>query len=503
MAGKTTVCIIGAGWYGTAMAQGLEGMAGLDVVVVERKKYFVNNLGTVRGVVEPAYAERLLLQRDFAFKKAKLLVADVARIDYAAHIVHISNAKKTLRYDYLVLATGARYNFPGKIPWWFAARGGKRVATKKYDALHAKLTECRHIVVIGGGPVGCEVAGELATDWLRHRGDGGAKTVTLVHSRAQPLDERTPDRMRRAIAQDLRGMGCHLVLGERALIEYVDVDQQPEGSAPKDASPCVDDQLSPHGDGGGEAKTETAATAATAATGASKDSTASGDVELVVDGSRDSTISVKSRRSSTASQSMADFMHPLGADKDGGGGGGGGEQALMTDKGTKLPCDMILTCAGPVVNSKLWAHNAKIQTVSGEEGEQGLVVNAHLQVQGIDDGSVFAIGDCVATGDPCEKTLWPLEDHVAVVKDSLARLAKGEAPRRAWKKTTTKHIPLIVSLGRHGGRSYFPTPPGCCCCAHWGPTATKYMKSQDFRTPYLQALLKVPKAERGRRAPVV
>ena len=46
MAGKTTVCIIGAGWYGTAMAQGLEGMAGLDVVVVERKKYFVNNLGT-------------------------------------------------------------------------------------------------------------------------------------------------------------------------------------------------------------------------------------------------------------------------------------------------------------------------------------------------------------------------------------------------------------------------------------------------------------------------
>jgi NADH dehydrogenase FAD-containing subunit len=94
-----------------------------------------------------------------------------------AEVISISNdsiqvhgRNEPIHFDYLVIATGSSYAFPGKI-----AEYERSVAINLYNNLQGKIEKSEKILIIGGGPVGVELAGEIATDFP-------SKDITLVHS---------------------------------------------------------------------------------------------------------------------------------------------------------------------------------------------------------------------------------------------------------------------------------------------------------------------------------
>jgi NADH dehydrogenase FAD-containing subunit len=84
--------------------------------------------------------------------------------------IRVHGRNEPIHFDYLVIATGSSYAFPGKVA---AVESSK--AINLYDTLREKIEKSHQILIIGGGPVGVELAGEIATDFP-------GKDITLVHS---------------------------------------------------------------------------------------------------------------------------------------------------------------------------------------------------------------------------------------------------------------------------------------------------------------------------------
>lgn len=90
--------------------------------------------------------------------------------------VQVHGRTEPIHFDYLVIATGSSYAFPGKV-----AEVESSKAIDLYSSLREKIGKSEQILIIGGGPVGVELAGEIASDFP-------TKAVTLVHSQRTLLE---------------------------------------------------------------------------------------------------------------------------------------------------------------------------------------------------------------------------------------------------------------------------------------------------------------------------
>lgn len=121
---------------------------------------------------------------------------------------------QTQAYDYLVVATGLKRHWPA-VP----KSGSYEEYMRDGEAFIKKITggdpaKCqgRKIVVIGGGAVGIEFAGEIKKYYPQIH-------VTLVHSRTEVLSsEPLPSELKERVKMMLEEEGVNLVLGSRATI---------------------------------------------------------------------------------------------------------------------------------------------------------------------------------------------------------------------------------------------------------------------------------------------
>jgi NADH dehydrogenase/putative oxidoreductase len=113
----------------------------------------------------------------------RVILGEVTAVDAPKRMV-VCEGGKTLKYDYLVLATGARHSYFGNDAWAEFAPGMKRV--EDAIAVRGKLLKAFEraensdnaaereallsFVIVGGGPTGVELAGALAE--LAHQGMG-------------------------------------------------------------------------------------------------------------------------------------------------------------------------------------------------------------------------------------------------------------------------------------------------------------------------------------------
>jgi len=113
----------------------------------------------------------------------------VTRIDRAAHTLTLDNGH-TLGYDKLLLATGARARALPGVPF-----SGRVLALRRYDdalRLRAHLQPGRHLVIVGGGLIGLEVAASARTL--------GAQ-VTVLESQPRLLARSVPERIASVLAR--------------------------------------------------------------------------------------------------------------------------------------------------------------------------------------------------------------------------------------------------------------------------------------------------------------
>lgn len=180
------VIIVGAGFGGLEVANRLA-KADLDITLIDRRNYHLFQpllyqvAGASLSTSEIAWPVRYLFRNR---PNVMTLMAEVSGIDKAARQVVLDDGS-TLRYDTLVLATGATHAYFGHDEWAEFAPGLKTLedATalrgrilKAFETAErsddpAQRAALQNFVIIGGGPTGVELAGtiaELARTTLTH-----------------------------------------------------------------------------------------------------------------------------------------------------------------------------------------------------------------------------------------------------------------------------------------------------------------------------------------------
>jgi NADH dehydrogenase len=175
--GRRKVVIVGGGFGGGAAARALRG-ADLAVTLVDRTNHHLFQpllYQVAAGSLsegECAATIRTMLRRH---SNTTVLMAEVTDIDAATRRVVLDTGEQ-LDYDSLILAGGAETSYFGHEEWAAAAPGLKTLADavglrdRIFGAFEqaerateeAAREEWLGFVVVGGGPTGVEISGQLA-----------------------------------------------------------------------------------------------------------------------------------------------------------------------------------------------------------------------------------------------------------------------------------------------------------------------------------------------------
>ena len=185
------VVVVGGGFGGLRAVAGLR-RAPVDVTLVDRRNFHLFQPLTYQvatGALSPgeiAYPLRAIFKRD---RNVRVLLAEVADVDLEARELHLRSVEgvpvpERLGYDSLIVAGGSRYSYFGHDEWQEHAAEVKSLESAivvrsrllaAFEAAEAEPDPAKRatwltFVVVGGGPTGVEMAGqiaELARDTLR------------------------------------------------------------------------------------------------------------------------------------------------------------------------------------------------------------------------------------------------------------------------------------------------------------------------------------------------
>lgn len=177
MSKRHHIVIVGAGFGGLAVAQGL-GNRDVDVTVIDRQNHHLFQpllYQVATAGLSPADIAAPIRSIVRHFPNVRVMLDRVSGVDQdAKHVVLQSG--NTVKYDYLVIATGARHSYFGHNEWAAFAPGLKTIddatALRRKVLLSLERAEIATdpqqrkalltYVVVGGGPTGVEMAGAIA-----------------------------------------------------------------------------------------------------------------------------------------------------------------------------------------------------------------------------------------------------------------------------------------------------------------------------------------------------
>jgi NADH dehydrogenase FAD-containing subunit len=111
LADRPTVVIVGAGYGGVEAVKALD--KHLNVVLVDRKDYFLHNNAALRACVQPGFQDSILMPYSNLLKNGYVIHAEV--IEITATGVSIHGREEPLPFNFLIIATGTSYEFPSKV----------------------------------------------------------------------------------------------------------------------------------------------------------------------------------------------------------------------------------------------------------------------------------------------------------------------------------------------------------------------------------------------------
>jgi NADH dehydrogenase FAD-containing subunit len=193
---RASVVVVGGGYGGINAAKALDDVA--DVTLVDPTEAFVHNVAAWRALVEPEWLNRIFFPYEHLLAHGRFVRDRAVAVD--GRRVTLGSGE-VLEPDYLVLATGSAYPFPAKTeaPDIASARA-------RHLAAHEALVAADRALIVGAGPSGLELAGEIKAFFPD-------KHVTIADVSADilvgPYDQALRDELRR----QLDAMGVELRLG--------------------------------------------------------------------------------------------------------------------------------------------------------------------------------------------------------------------------------------------------------------------------------------------------
>jgi NADH dehydrogenase FAD-containing subunit/cytochrome bd-type quinol oxidase subunit 2 len=235
------VVIVGGGFGGVAAAKALKG-APLRATVIDKTNYHLFQpllYQVAAGVLEPGTITAPIRSLFRGQPNVDVLMAEVKGVDKDRRLVELTDGD-TVPYDYLILATGVHGSYFGHDEWAELAPSMKTLADAEFlrrrvvgaleqanrESDPAVRDELMTFVLVGAGPTGCELAGELAQHFhrvpaeYRHINPRQARII-LVEAGPRALATFSEELANGAVNK-LRQLGVDVRLGKA--VEMVDAD---------------------------------------------------------------------------------------------------------------------------------------------------------------------------------------------------------------------------------------------------------------------------------------
>jgi NADH dehydrogenase FAD-containing subunit len=205
---KKSVVIIGGGLGGTSIARNLSPKLPADkyeLTIINPRPFAIWLPAMIRvsTTENNDIGDKALLPYTHLFQQNGTVVeGEVKTIkkETTGGSVVLDNGKE-IKFDVLVLATGSIWEGPLKFG------KTKEEIDEKLKAEREEIARATNIVLVGGGAVGIEFAGEIKDVFPD-------KSVTIVHGEPKLLNAAYPEKFRNKAEQDVRARGVKLELRE-------------------------------------------------------------------------------------------------------------------------------------------------------------------------------------------------------------------------------------------------------------------------------------------------
>lgn len=233
------VVIVGGGFGGLLAARGLRN-APVRVTLIDRNNYHLFQpllYQVATAGLSPADIAAPIRSVVGRQRNTSVIMAEVVGVDTEARRVLLPD--RAVSYDYLILATGARYNYFGHPEWETLAPGLKSITdatsirekillafeSAEMERDPAEQRALMTFILVGAGPTGVEMAGAIAE--LAHRAlatdfrhiDPASARILLLEAGPRILTAFPEDLAEKA-KQALERMGVEVRTGEA--VEKVD-----------------------------------------------------------------------------------------------------------------------------------------------------------------------------------------------------------------------------------------------------------------------------------------
>lgn len=202
---KKRVVVVGGGIGGSFLCKTLHKHNHFDYTLIDSKEYLEITWARLRSMVEPSFAKRSVINHHEYLPGASIFTSDAVGIDEQGQVS--TTEGRQISYDYLVIATGHMG----------ASCQTKTERLRQFEADYEKIKASDSILIVGGGPTGVELAGEIIVDFP-------TKKVKLVHRGSRLLEFATEKAGKKALDW-LTARKVEVVLGQS-----VDFDSSSDGA---------------------------------------------------------------------------------------------------------------------------------------------------------------------------------------------------------------------------------------------------------------------------------
>ncbi|KAI9098880.1 hypothetical protein DFS34DRAFT_619252 [Phlyctochytrium arcticum] len=203
----TRIVIIGGSYGAIAASTQLDKLLAsnpsISLTLISPTDKFFHFMAGLRSLVEPSIGPKLLIPYTNLFQKTKGTVVQGRVVKVEKEKVVLEDGRE-IGFDFLVIATGTSYPSPGK-----TCHVASKDTLAELESTASAVASASKIVIIGGGPVGIEAAGEIATDYP-------TKSVTLIHSTDKLMPGNLSDAFKAKLLKSLQSRGVNVLLNTRA-----------------------------------------------------------------------------------------------------------------------------------------------------------------------------------------------------------------------------------------------------------------------------------------------
>lgn len=217
---KQNVIIIGGGLGGICAAVKLSKTSQATINIIEPKAYVEVPWASVRGMFDADMAERITIPMSEILSKYPSLKHVRSRVKAMSKTTVTLSTGEEMEFDVCLIATGAHKPFVALEPWdtpEIDADEEKSLSTRRSTMTDNgdKLTSAESVLIIGGGLIGTELAGDLAA-YAQLKG-GHLPAITVVHSGSNLAEAEFSQSGSKRLKAKLEKYGVKVVLNDRAM----------------------------------------------------------------------------------------------------------------------------------------------------------------------------------------------------------------------------------------------------------------------------------------------